>query len=69
MIDKVTENFAIRLEHLHRVFASAEGVRSASKEDLSIGLMALHAFNELLRFVKGGGKNLIPEFWSRTTTT
>jgi hypothetical protein len=57
--DKVTEDFAIRLEHLHRVFASAEGIRSASKEDLSVGLMALHAFSEQLRFVKGGEKNLI----------
>lgn len=63
--DKVTEDFAIRLEHLHKVFASAEDIRSASKEDLSVGLMALHAFNEQLRFVKGGEKNLIPEFWAR----
>lgn len=63
--DKVTEDFAIRLRNLHSVFASAEAILSASKEDLSSGLMALHAFTEQLRFVKGGEKNLIPEFWSR----
>lgn len=63
--DKVTEDFAIRLEHLHKVFASVEGIHSVSKEVLSVGLMALHAFNEQLRFVKGGEKNLIPEFWAR----
>lgn len=63
--DKVTEDFAVRLRNLNSVFASAEAIRSASKDDLSGGLMALHAFTEQLRFVKGGEKNLIPEFWSR----
>lgn len=63
--DKVTEDFAIRLDSLHRVFGSVEDVQSASKDDLSVGLMALHAFNEQLRFVKGGEQNLVSEFWRR----
>jgi hypothetical protein len=35
----------------------------ASKEELTDGLMSIHAFNEQLRYVKGGEKNLGAAFW------
>jgi len=45
------------------VFGTKESIEAASKDELMQGLMSTHAFIEQLRFVKGGEKNLPPEFW------
>ena len=34
-------------------------------DDITDGLMSIHAFTEQYRFVKGGEENLPTEFWSR----
>jgi hypothetical protein len=46
-----------------RVFGSVRAIEVATKNDLSNGLLGLHAFIEQLRFVKGGLTNLGPTFW------
>jgi hypothetical protein len=38
-------------------------MRQAPKEVITQGLMAVHAFMEQLRFVKGGAANLPAAFW------
>ena len=55
------------IELLHTVrntFGTKAGIESASKEQLTEGLTAVHAFFEQLRFVKGGLPNLPNAFWS-----
>jgi len=63
--NKVPEDYASWLLTVKRVFGSREAIQSATKEEITEGLMSLHAFLEQLRFVKGGAKNLPPEFWKR----
>ena len=65
--NKVPEDYASWLLKVKRVFGSREAIQSATKEDITEGLMSLHAFLEQLRFVKGGAKNLPPEFWKRNS--
>jgi hypothetical protein len=50
-----------------RVFGTAESIDIASKDELSQGLLSLHAFLEQLRFVKGGREQLAPFFWSENS--
>jgi hypothetical protein len=53
-------------EWLHRVkqtFGTRSAIQDASKEDLTEALMSIHAFNEQLRFVKGGKASLPNTFW------
>jgi hypothetical protein len=45
-----------------RVFGSPEAIRTASDEELMNALDSVHAFRELLRFVKGGRDSLHREF-------
>jgi len=44
-------------------FGTHEAIESASKDELTAGMMSIHAFNEQYRFVKGGELNLPAEFW------
>jgi hypothetical protein len=53
------------LETVGRTFGTTDGIAASSKEELTQGLLSLHAFVEQLRFVKGGQKNLPGEFWMR----
>lgn len=48
-----------------RTFGTPEAIEAASKDQITTGLMSLHAFVEQLRFVKGGQQNLPAAFWSR----
>lgn len=63
--NKVPEYFEDWLDKVARVFGTADAVDKATKDDITTGLMSLHAFTEQLRFVKGGEENLPPEFWKR----
>jgi hypothetical protein len=46
------------------VFGTPGAIASASKEEVTFGLMSLHAFTEQFRFVKGGAVNLPLAFWA-----
>lgn len=61
--NKVPEDYATWLDTVKRTFGTREAIKAASKEEITDGLMSLHAFTEQLRFVKGGLKNLPAEFW------
>lgn len=60
---RVPEDYAAWLETVKRTFSTRKAIEAASKEEITEGLMSLHAFTEQLRFVKGGLKNLPAEFW------
>lgn len=62
---KVPEDYAAWLQTVRAIFGTRESLGNASKEEVTAGLMSLHAFIEQLRFVKGGKVNLPPEFWKR----
>lgn len=62
---KIPNSYIDLLNVVEKVFATPDSIKSASKDDLMHGLMALHAFLEQLRFVKGGEINLPSEFWKR----
>ncbi|MFC3069405.1 phospholipase D family protein [Phenylobacterium soli] len=61
---KVPETYIDWLATIGRIFGTREGIDAASKEDLTEGLMSLHAFTEQLRFVKGGLAALPTAFWA-----
>ena len=60
---KVPEDYTTRIATVARVFGNRDTLNAASKDDITQGLMALHAFLEQLRFVKGGESSLGPTFW------
>ncbi|WP_298936869.1 phospholipase D family protein [uncultured Ruegeria sp.] len=61
--NKVPEDYASWLRTVKQAFGTREAIKAADKEQITQGLMSLHAFTEQLRFVKGGLKNLPAEFW------
>ena len=63
--NKVPENYAAQVVTVNRVFGTPDALEAASKHAIMEGLMALHAFLEQLRFVRGGASNLGPEFWKQ----
>jgi PLD-like domain len=60
---RVVPNYAEQLATVQQVFESEDAISKATKDELSDGLLGLHAFLEQLRFVKGGQSNLAPTFW------
>jgi PLD-like domain len=52
------------LSAINAVFGSRIAITNASKEQMTEGLMAIYAFSEQSRFVKGGAVNLPAAFWS-----
>jgi hypothetical protein len=62
--NQVPHDYTDMLRTTQRVFGTAESIEGALKDDLSEGLLSLHAFLEQLRFVKGGREKLVPFFWS-----
>jgi len=62
--NKVPETYVEWLQTIERVFGSAAAIESSTKEEITLGLMSLHAFTEQLRFVKGGLAALPGAFWS-----
>jgi hypothetical protein len=63
--DTVHKSYVIFIQHVESVFGTTDAVESASKEDITRGLMSVHAFLEQLRFVKGGEPNLPIAFWAQ----
>lgn len=61
---KVDDHYTEMLRTAQRLFGTVTSINEASKEELSQGLLSLHAFLEQLRFVKGGRENLAPAFWT-----
>ena len=61
--DTIHEDYVPSLQRAESTFGEADAIDAASKEDLTQGLTALHAFYEQLRFVKGGAANLPIAFW------
>ena len=62
---KVSEDFASWLRNVVRVFGERESLETATREEITEGLISLHAFNEQFRFMKGGAENLPAEFWKQ----
>jgi hypothetical protein len=62
--NKIPEDFLGWLRLVRSIFGTRDAIEAASKEQLSEGLLSIHAFNEQLRFVKGGKANLPIAFWS-----
>jgi hypothetical protein len=60
---QVSPDYTDMLRTAQRTFGTVESIDNASQEELSEGLLSLHAFLEQLRFVKGGRGNLAPFFW------
>ena len=52
------------LRLVQSVFGMPEAIQAASKEQLTEGLLSIHAFREQLRFVKGGEPALPSAFWA-----
>jgi hypothetical protein len=61
---RIPKNNLARLKTIEYTFGSNDAITSASKEDITRGLLSLHAFEEQLRFTKGGLQNLPKAFWS-----
>jgi hypothetical protein len=60
---RVPVDYVDWLGRVDRAFSDRDRLSSASLDEVTDGLMALHAFTEQSRFVKGGMKNLPAEFW------
>ncbi|MBO9707970.1 MAG: hypothetical protein J7521_07150 [Caulobacter sp.] len=52
------------LRNVDQTFGSPAALEAASKEQITQGLLSLHAFTEQLRFVKGGLAALPAAFWT-----
>ncbi|MGO8114979.1 phospholipase D-like domain-containing protein [Rhizobium leguminosarum] len=62
---RVPDNYVSWLERVTAVFGTTEALAASDKDQITSGLMSLHAFREQSRFVSGGEKNLPQEFWQR----
>jgi hypothetical protein len=62
--DKIPSYYVDWLQRVKRSFETKQAIENASKDELTDGLLALHAFDEQLRFVKGGRQNLPTAFWT-----
>jgi hypothetical protein len=63
--DIISENYLTQLKCVQDTFATRSSIDTATKGEITQGLMSLHAFGEQLRFVKGGEANLPPAFWGQ----
>lgn len=62
--NKVPADYIDWLNTVHQVFANRETVLDASKEQLTKGLLSIHAFHEQSRWKGGGKTGLAERFWS-----
>ena len=60
---RITSDYFTNMEHLREVFSTRETLDASSRDDLSNALMAVHAFEEQIRFIKGGYSEIINFFW------
>ena len=63
--NRVPEDFFVRLDTADRVFTGPDAFGTRTKDEITAGLMSIHAFTEQFRFVKGGEANLPIEFWNQ----
>lgn len=61
---RIPHDFIDWLHVVRSVFGTAEAIEAASKEQLTQGLLSIHAFLEQLRFVRGGLAALPGAFWA-----
>lgn len=61
---RVPDDYLDWLGRVDAAFGSAERIAGLSPEEIAVGLTALHAFAEQLRFTKGGLSNLPAAFWT-----
>ena len=61
--NRVPEDFSAWLGIVAGTFGSRDALDAATKDDVTNGLMSLHAFVEQFRFVTGGAQNLPAKFW------
>lgn len=62
---QVPHDYTDMLRNVRRVFGTPDSIENAAKDELSEGLLSIHAFLEQLRFVKGGKDQLAPFFWAQ----
>lgn len=62
--DKVPGEYFDRLSDVGRAFGTSEAIASSSMDELTQGLLGVHAFLEQSRFVKGGESKLPVAFWT-----
>ena len=60
----VPEDYFRRLDTVDYVFEDADAFGDRDQNEITSGLMSIHAFTEQFRFVKGGEENLPTEFWN-----
>ena len=60
---RITGDYFTNMAFLRKVFSNEQALNSASREDLSQALMGVHAFEEQIRFIKGGYSAIIEFFW------
>jgi hypothetical protein len=61
--NKIPEDYRDWLRIVRSTFATPDEIDEASKEQLTNGLLSVHAFYEQLRFTKGGKASLPTTFW------
>ena len=61
---RITNDYFVNMEFLRNVFSSEQALRASSRDDISKALMGIHAFEEQIRFIKGGYSAIIDFFWS-----
>jgi hypothetical protein len=62
---KIPDTYIAWLKTVAWIFGSSAATERATRDDLTEGLMSLHAFTEQSRFVKGGARNLPATFWKQ----
>lgn len=60
---RVPDDYVKWLRRVEWTFGDADALAARSQDEVTGGLMSLHAFTEQLRFVKGGLKNVPAAFW------
>lgn len=60
---RIEDDYFVNMTFLRKVFATGETLKAASREELSKALMGVHAFEEQIRFIRGGYSAIIEFFW------
>ena len=61
--NRVSADYSDKLASVARVFGNPDALASATMEEVTEGLMSIHAFSAQRRFVPGGEERLRIEFW------
>jgi hypothetical protein len=60
---RITHDYFTNMEYLKTVFSAEDVLLNSSRGQLSEALMGVHAFEEQIRFIKGGYSAIIEFFW------